>query len=84
MPKPNRSHGGPRFSARIVVNTDDRSKAVYIDDDDFGYDATLKLTGDFSNEERVRYARAIAKALNAADIPVHDDTQADGEVNADR
>jgi hypothetical protein len=45
---------------------------IYIDDDDFGYDALLRLAGDWSYHEKLAYAQAVAEALNAAGdkIPV--------------
>lgn len=55
-----------RFVARM--NTDGRG--VVVDDDDFHYDALLKLSGDWpSDAERMAYAEAVAAALNAAVIP---------------
>ena len=45
---------------------------IYIDDDDFHWDALLRVSGDFeSDAEKNRYARAIAKVLsdNEAKIP---------------
>jgi hypothetical protein len=62
-----------RFVARL--NTDGRS--VVIDDDDFHYDAMLKLDGDWpSDAERMAYAEAVAAALNAAVIPCGKPTEA--------
>lgn len=41
-----------------------------IDDDDFKYDAALKITGDFgSDEQRRRYAQWLCDKLNAPDEP---------------
>lgn len=68
MPAPNRSDNGPRFRVR-QSRENDGTLSVYIDDDDFGFDATLYLTGDFLHVDRLKYAVAVAKALNAADIP---------------
>lgn len=53
----------PRFSV-----TDKTGKNVY--DDDFGYDAMLRISGDFATDERRHeYASAVVAALNAATIP---------------
>jgi hypothetical protein len=52
-------HGAPRFE---VVNGGEA-----ISDDDFIFDAWIKITGDFDAEEREAYAQWIADALNAAD-----------------
>lgn len=39
-------------------------------DDDFNYDATINVMGDFpSKEERIAYMQAICDALNKAQIP---------------
>jgi hypothetical protein len=48
---------------------------MYIDDDDFGWDAMLRIGGDFGTEaEKLAFARAVAKALNEAGdaIPTRD------------
>lgn len=38
---------------------------LYIDDDDFHWDALLRISGDFeSDAEKLRYAEAIAKVLS--------------------
>lgn len=38
---------------------------LYIDDDDFHWDALLRISGDFeSDDEKRRYAEAIAKVLS--------------------
>lgn len=45
---------------------------IYIDDDDFHWDALLRVSGDFeSDAEKLRYAKAIARVLsdNEASIP---------------
>lgn len=74
MPAANRSDDGPRF--RVAVRMiDSRRREVLIEDDDFGYDATLELTGDFLHNDKVRYAQAVATALNAAEIPTPTDTE---------
>jgi len=56
---------------RFVVVEYDKDK-LYIDDDDFGYDACLKITGDWEYHEKLAYAQAVADALNSAGkkIPV--------------
>ena len=41
----------------------------FIYDEDFTYDATLRLTGDFTDETRLAYAQAVADALNKAKVP---------------
>lgn len=52
--------------SRFVVTDSGRS----VLDSDFHYDAMLKLDGDWpSDDERIAYANAVAKALNAANIP---------------
>jgi hypothetical protein len=57
---------GARF---IVAEVVDGSHAQ-VWDEDFGYDANLRITGDFgSHKARAAYATAVAAALNAADIP---------------
>lgn len=55
---------GPRFTCAL-----DAPGEVLISDDDFGYDATMILTGDFLPGHDVRYAEAVCEALNAAAIP---------------
>jgi hypothetical protein len=56
---------------RFVVVEHDKDK-LYIDDDDFGYDAAIKVSGDWEYPEKLAYAQAVADALNAAGdkIPV--------------
>ena len=50
-----------RFNAQIGYT----SNRLYIDDDDFHWDALLHVSGDFeSDAEKLRYARAIAKVLS--------------------
>lgn len=45
---------------------------IQVWDEDFGYDAALRITGDFgSYDERMAYANAVAEALNKGDIPKH-------------
>lgn len=53
---------------------------MYIDDDDFGYDACIKVSGDWDYPQKLAYAQAVADALNAAGdkIPVAQ-PDADGE-----
>lgn len=60
MPLPNRSHDGKRFT----VSTGDAGTEIWIYDDDFGYDATMKLTGDWSDKQKHAYAEAICGVLN--------------------
>ena len=66
-----RSGTGPRFT----VHEGRESDVVWIYDDDFGFDASIMLTGDFMPEDKIRYAQAVCDALNAADIPVRDDSE---------
>jgi hypothetical protein len=56
---------------RFVVVEYDKDK-LYIDDDDFGYDACIKVSGDWEYPEKLAYAQAVADVLNAAGdkIPV--------------
>ena len=57
------------MSKRFTVRSDFVGP-LKVDDDDFGYDATLVITGDWpSAEEMIAYAEAVAKALNSAEIP---------------
>jgi hypothetical protein len=51
----------------------DDGKHVY--DNDFGYDARLTLSGDWSEAERREYAEAVAKALKAMPPPTRKDDQ---------
>jgi len=60
---------GRRFSVR-----DDG----YWIDDDFIFDAQLAVTGDFADEQRVRYAQWICDTLNAADALLPRTEQAHG------
>lgn len=63
-------HGKYRSRAVRFVATEDGS---HVCDDDFGYDASLEITGDFATpQEKIAYAEGVAKALNAAgyDVPV--------------
>ena len=42
----------------------------HIHDDRFHWDGKLRVTGDFAEDsERIRYAQAIADALNKSEIP---------------
>lgn len=51
-----------RFDVTVTPNS-----RLYIDDDEFHWDASLRVIGDFeSDEEKRRYAQAIAEALNRA------------------
>jgi hypothetical protein len=54
-----------------VVERTDR-KDLFIDDDDFGYDAMIIIEGDFGYAEKLAYAQAVVDALNTAGdkIPV--------------
>ena len=58
------------------LRTKERFSVHYADgktvwDDDFGYDASIKISGDFGCDDlRYEYALAVAAALNAAAIPV--------------
>jgi hypothetical protein len=65
---PNYSHKVERYPNHkqwTVGITDDFR--VYIQDDNFEYDARLYINGDFLDIElQERYARAIADVLNAA------------------
>lgn len=55
-----RSPGGrPRFTVQ--------DGGRWIDDDDFLYDASLKVSGDFTDEARVAFAQWVCDALNEAD-----------------
>jgi hypothetical protein len=72
MPKPGRSNDGPRFTVSPAAEGDN----LWIYDDDFGYDASMLLTGDFSPEDKMKYAQAVCDVLNSAgtvkDIPTRD------------
>jgi hypothetical protein len=61
-------------SVRFTVSAQKRpQELVQIHDDDFHWDAALRVSGDFENfDEKKRYAHAVAQALNAAEasIPV--------------
>lgn len=63
---PEMTDGGPMRSVptrfNVVHYTNDR---LYIGDDDFHWDALLRVNGDFeSDAEKLRYAQAIAKVLS--------------------
>ena len=46
----------------VGVTTDNR---VYLQDDDFTYDARLYVNGDFENKEQeIKYASVLARKLN--------------------
>ena len=64
---------GPRFS---IGEVDDTSK-ISIYDDDFGFDALFVVSGDWLQADKKRYAEAVCAALNAAAIPIRDDSQSD-------
>jgi hypothetical protein len=55
-----RSAGIPRF--RVMDG------GTWLDDDDFLFDATIKIGGDFLDEDRLKYAQWVADVLNAADV----------------
>lgn len=56
----------PRFTVHVGSE-----KKISVWDDDFGYDAALAVSGDFGSMESVmRYAQAVADALNIAAIPI--------------
>ena len=68
----------PRFSVEIDTHETDRNEedrhCVY--DDDFGYDALIRVTGDFGTAERQKeYVQAVCDALNAAQIPTDKTTE---------
>jgi len=64
-PIPHETNSEPaRFS--VAISPEGRCN-VY--DDDFGYDAMLRLSGDWAPEEAKKYAEAVAKALNAMPPP---------------
>jgi hypothetical protein len=50
--------GGPRFRVR--------DGGAWIDDDDFIFDATVRIGGDFGEGKKLAYAQWIADTLNAA------------------
>lgn len=54
-----RSADRPRFTVQ--------DGGAWIDDDDFIFDAMLKVSGDFTDVERERFAQWVCDALNAAD-----------------
>jgi hypothetical protein len=45
---------------------------IFVDDDDFGYDALLMIQGDFVDDEKRAFAQAVADVLNENEgrIPV--------------
>lgn len=60
--------------SRFTVQREGRT----IWDNDGHYDALLLLNGDFPTDaERLKYAHAIANALNAAEIPTGRERAAD-------
>lgn len=52
-------NGQPRFTVQ--------DGGGWIDDDDFLFDAALKISGDFAPDDRLRFAQWICDALNEAD-----------------
>lgn len=68
----------PRFS--VEVDDSDTKRHGYtrfcIFDDDFGYDALIRVGGDFaSKEQHYEYCKAVCDALNAAQIPTDKTTK---------
>lgn len=69
-----------RHTARIGLASTQRTKdrarftvcdgGKLIDDDDFIFDATITIGGDFSPEDRLRFAQWVADTLNEADRPL--------------
>lgn len=50
---------------RFEVQSNYQTGRIYIDDDDFHWDALLRVNGDFENDaEKLRYAKAIARVLS--------------------
>lgn len=49
----------PRFTAFMIGD-----EAV-VQDEDFGFDAQMVLSGDFVDGKALKYAQAVADALNA-------------------
>lgn len=50
---------------RFQVDGGDGKSRLYICDDDFHWDALLRINGDFETDaEKLRYATAIAKVLS--------------------
>lgn len=73
-------------TTRFTVSSQTRpQELVSIHDDDFHWDAALRVSGDFENiEEKRRYAHAVAQALNAAEAtipcrPLPESTQGEGD-----
>lgn len=66
-----RSSGGPRFTWSV---DDKKPTLAWISDDDFGYDAQMRLSGDFLPGHAAKFAAAVCRALNAAEIPVASDS----------
>lgn len=56
------------MSERFTVETM-TSGEIVIWDDDFGWDATIKIVGDFYGPDRLFFAKAICAALNVAKLP---------------
>lgn len=57
----NQRSGPCRFTSGIYVP----SETAFIDDDDFIYDATLKISGDCGGKQHA-YAQCLCEVLNAA------------------
>jgi hypothetical protein len=56
-----------RFS---VQNDEPYGSAIWIYDDDFGFDVTLKITGDWLEADKLRYAEAVCNVLNYHDTVI--------------
>ena len=57
--------------ARFTVQNDDpEGSAIHIYDDDFGFDACFKITGDWSAANKLRYAEAVCNVLNFHDAVI--------------
>lgn len=50
----------------------DGEKGPWIDDDDFGYDAAISVSGDFVDDEKRKFLQAVCDVLNEneARIPI--------------
>ena len=60
---------------------DDNGPFVRIYDSDFGFDAAFKISGDWSNTEKLNYAQAVCRVLNFHDavIPTRSTSDASGD-----
>ncbi len=69
-PKPASAPEARSQKKRFSVHYDYEKRRFNVYDDDFGYDASLSITGDFGTSlDARRYADAVADALNKAVIP---------------